>query len=196
MRLVILRHGESVCNKSNVLAGWKNVCLTNEGRYQSKNVCKILKNINFEYIFTSDLERAIETSCIIQKELNQNSIIKYSYALKEKDYGVLSGESIKDLEKVYGSDQVKKWRKSYWITPPNGESLNDVKCRFGSYFDNHIKPLLYRNHNILIVSHSSALKALLVHLRIKNEKTVETFDIPNCKPIEIDINCHTFKYID
>ncbi len=211
MRLILLRHGESLYNKMNKLAGWSDIALTEYGKEESKRVGNKFKNmnINFNYIFTSNLCRTIETSNIIINKMHNNDyfnlnkdknhcnmITKSSVELNAKNYGSLTDKNVQELEEIFGIEKMRVWRKSYWINPPNGESLNDVSKRCGVYFDNEIRPLIYQGNNILIVSHSSTIKSLLVYLSIKNENNIEYFNVPNCKPIEIDIYDKSFKYID
>jgi len=114
MVFIVLRHGQSVWNKCNILAGWNNIPLTQLGKNEARNSGILLKKYKFDYIFTSDLERTIETSEIIQKELKQNICVKSSSSLKERNYGILSGKPKEDLENLFGKEQVKKWRRSYW----------------------------------------------------------------------------------
>lgn len=195
MVFIILRHGQSVWNKCNILAGWNNIPLTQLGRNEARESGLILKKYKFDYVFTSDLKRAIETTEIIKNELKQDFYIESSKELKERNYGILAGKTKEDLENLFGDKQVKKWRRTYWGRPPEGENLNDVKNRFGLYFDYNIKPLIENNKNILIISHSNSLRALFVHLDIKNENTIEDFEIDNCIPIQIDIKSKKYWYL-
>lgn len=195
MVLIILRHGQSIWNKENIFTGWTDVDLSIQGRKEAFSTVKILKKYKFDYLFTSDQLRAIETTNIIKKELNQSLSIKISTKLKERNYGDLSGKNKYELEKIYGTEKIRYWRKSYYGKPPNGENLEEVKHRFGKYYDIEIKPLLDQNKNILIISHHNTLRALFVHLGLKNKDTIEDLDILNCKPIKIDIKDKTFSYL-
>ena len=196
MVFIVLRHGQSIWNKLNILAGWNNVPLTELGKQEAYNAGLMLKKYNFDYVFTSDLNRTIETCNIIKNVLNQDFTIKSSSKLNERNYGILSGKTKEELTEKFGSDQLKKWRRSYWDKPPEGENLDDVKYRFGSYYRDDIKPLLDQNKNVLLISHSNSLRAFLVYLKIKNEKTIEDFEIDNCAPIKIDIYNQKFWYVN
>ncbi len=195
MVFIILRHGQSIWNKCNILAGWNNIPLTQLGKNEAHEAAILLKKYKFDYMFTSDLERTIETCNIIHKELNQDVCIKSSSSLKERNYGILSGKPKEDLENLFGKEQVKKWRRSYWARPPEGENLNDVKNRVGFYYENNIKPLLEQNKNILMISHSNSIRAFFVYLDIKDEYSIENFELDNCVPIEIDIKNKKFWYV-
>jgi 2,3-bisphosphoglycerate-dependent phosphoglycerate mutase len=194
MVFIILRHGETIYNKQNILSGKRDIELTEKGIKDTIKVCDLLKKYNFDYIFTSELKRTKESATIIKKELNQNCIIKSSMLLNEKNYGYLTGRNIYELENVYTPENIKKWRRSYYTKAPGGESLQDVHNRCGDYFDTFIKPLLKENKNVLMVGHSNILRSLFVHLQLKNSFTIEDFEIKNCCPINIDIKNKKYYY--
>jgi len=70
-----------------------------------------------------------------------------------------------------------------------------LKIELVSNYDNNIKPLLEQNKNVLMISHSNSIRAFLVHLDIKNENSIEDFELDNCVPIQIDIKNKKFFYI-
>lgn len=186
MVLIILRHGQSVWNALNKFTGFTNVKLTSKGINEAKNSCNQLKKYNIDYCFTSDLDRAIKTAEIIKDELNQDFTIKKFKDLKERDYGELTGLNKDEIEEKVGKIQSHKWRKTFYGRPPNGENLDDVLKRVGRCYDNNIKNYNIDNKNILIVGHNNSLRALLVHLGIKDIDNIEKFKFNNCEPLIID----------
>ena len=68
-KLVLVRHGESIYNKENKFAGWLDISLTKKGLEQAKKSGNLLKNIKFDFAFTSKLSRAEQTLFeIVRKE--------------------------------------------------------------------------------------------------------------------------------
>ena len=188
MVLIVLRHGQSIWNKENRFTGWEDVPLSNDGIEEAKIAGDILKKYKIDCIFTSDLKRTIQTSDIIQDEIGQYTAnIFTTAALKERDYGDLTGKNKDELKELYGENQIKEWRRSYFSGPPNGENLDDVKKRVGKYFDDNISEHIGLNKNILIIAHGNSLRALFVHLGIKDENSIEQFEIPTGVPIQIDV---------
>jgi len=179
-----MRHGQSIWNKHHLLTGYVNVGLTSLGKEEAYKSAQILKKYNFDYIFTSNLLRAVETGEIIKDELKQHLIVKRSCALNERNYGIFTGMDKRKL--VYKLN-------TYYGRPHKGESLDDVCERVGFYYDNNIYPLIVFNKNILVVSHSNTLKSLFVHLGLHNTRSIENFEINNCTPIEVDITEKKFK---
>lgn len=197
MSLYILRHGESEWNKENKFTGLTDIKLSKAGKNESFIAGILLKNKKIDCIVTSKLSRTIETAEIIESQLDNNNIVIFSSAhLNERDYGSLTGKNKDEIKEVYGEDKLKLWRRSYSTAPPNGESLNDVKKRAGIFFDNYILNLLKNGKNVLIVAHGNSLRGLLVHLQVFDEKTIETFEISTCVPIEVHLESKTIEYIN
>ena len=66
MILYIIRHGETEWNKMGKMQGKTDISLSEDGRKIEQKTADGLKNIKFDYIFSSPLERAYETACIIK----------------------------------------------------------------------------------------------------------------------------------
>ncbi|MFW5711899.1 MAG: 2,3-bisphosphoglycerate-dependent phosphoglycerate mutase, partial [Spirochaetota bacterium] len=72
IKLVLLRHGESVWNKENKFTGWTDVDLSEKGVQEAREAGKVLKEqgFSFDIAFTSVLKRAIRTLNIVLEELD------------------------------------------------------------------------------------------------------------------------------
>ena len=187
MSLILFRHGETLWNKIKILTGFRDISMNQEGIIQVKNACDRLKKYNFDIVFTSNQKRALESCDIIEQQLNKKFKIIKTDALKERNYGIFTGRYKEELEKLYTKNGLLQLKKSYHYRPVFGESLSDVKIRAGNYFDYFIYPCLQQNKNVLLVSHSNTIRALLVHLKIHDTKSIENIKIPNAFPIQIKI---------
>jgi 2,3-bisphosphoglycerate-dependent phosphoglycerate mutase len=115
--------------------------------------------------FTSDLKRAQRTLDLILEEMGQTGIpIFCNLALNERDYGDLVGMNKDDARKKWGEEQVLKWRRSYDIAPPGGESLKDTIARALPYFVQEILPRVLRGERVLVSAHGNSLRALVMVL--------------------------------
>ena len=163
--LSLVRHGQSDWNEKNLFTGWQNPGLTQKGVEEAKAAGKILStlNIEYDYFYTSVLDRAILTGEIIIESLGLKTfeLIK-SENLNERDYGDLTGLNKDDARKKWGDEQVHIWRRSYDIQPPNGESLKDTADRVIPYYQKEILPKLRNEKNILISAHGNSLRALIM----------------------------------
>ena len=121
MKLVLVRHGESEWNKLNLFTGWTDVDLSEKGHEEAIQGGKILKEEGFDFdvAYTSRLKRAIHTLNHILDELDRNWIPVYKcWQLNERHYGALQGLNKAETAAKYGDEQVKIWRRSYDVTPP------------------------------------------------------------------------------
>jgi 2,3-bisphosphoglycerate-dependent phosphoglycerate mutase len=98
-------------------------------------------------------------------ELGQTNIpVIKSQALNERDYGDLVGLNKDDARKKWGEEQVLKWRRSYDIAPPGGESLKDTLARALPYYVTEILPHVMRSERVLVSAHGNSLRALVMVL--------------------------------
>jgi len=196
MVLVVLRHGQSVWNSENRFTGFVDVELSKKGSDEASYAGKLLNSIKFDHIFSSDLMRTIKTAEIVANEINYKKTIPHISDFKERDYGDLTGKDKTELALVYGSEKVKKWRRSYYTGPPNGENLDDVVKRVGRGYEQNVAHLVNANKNVLIVAHGNSLRALFVFLGIKNVTDIETFEISTGVPMKLDILNKDFSYVN
>ena len=196
MVFIVLRHGESVWNKENKFTGLTDVSLSENGKKEADESGELLSHLPLHTIFSSTLKRTIETANIVQTHqiVPDNVKMVQNVNLCERDYGILTGKNKTELANTYGTELVQTWRRSYLEGPPNGENLQDVLYRAGEYFDKEIRPLLNQGEHVLLVSHGNTLRALFVHLGIKSEETIETFEIPTGVPIQMNIEKKQFRY--
>ncbi len=165
--LVLLRHGQSEWNLKNLFTGWKDVNLTEQGVAEAKKAGDKLKarGIKFDVAFTSTLKRAQRTLDLVLAEMGGGKIpIIKDQALNERDYGDLVGLNKDDARKKWGDDQVLKWRRSYDIAPPGGESLRDTVARALPYFVQEILPRVLRGERTIVAAHGNSLRALVMVL--------------------------------
>jgi len=200
MVFIVVRHGESLWNKENKFTGWTDIGLSNRGKDEAKEVGHLLADIHFDYIFTSDLVRAIDTAKIIDQTIGHSTDDKPTYVqsedIRERNYGQLTGVVKKELLATYGAEQMHLWRRSYHVRPPYGENLEDVQVRITRIFDTEIRHLIEQDKNVLIVAHGNSLRALFVHLGIKTKENIEFFEIANATPISIDMKTAEYHYIN
>lgn len=165
--LVLVRHGQSEWNLKNLFTGWKDPDLTDLGVEEARAAGRVLKakGISFDRGYSSNLARARNTLKIILAEIGQPDIPALgSEALNERDYGELTGLNKDEARRKWGDAQVRLWRRSYDVRPPNGESLKDTVARALPFYCEEILPRLLRGERILVVAHGNSLRALLIVL--------------------------------
>ena len=181
--LVIVRHGQSQWNLENRYTGWVDIDLSPLGIEEAHQAGKKLRGYTFDKAYTSALIRAQRTLDIILEEMGTNHIeIEKDKALNERMYGDLQGLNKDDTKKQFGEEQVRLWRRSYDVPPPNGESLKDTAARVLPYYEAKIKPDLQAGKNVLVVAHGNSLRALVMSLDNLSEDEIVKTEIPTGVP--------------
>lgn len=219
IKLVLVRHGESIWNQENKFTGWTDVDLSNNGIIEAHQAGQLLKEkgYTFDVAFTSVLKRANRTLDIILEELNLDIPINYSWRLNERHYGALQGLNKDETKEKYGSEQVHIWRRSYDITPPaleetdqryldmknnyteyipHTECLKDTIERVIPYWKKNIEPELKQNKKVIIVAHGNSLRGLIKYLDNISDSDIVNLEIPTACPIvyELDDNLEPIKH--
>lgn len=171
--LALVRHGQSLWNHENRFTGFVDVPLTEQGRAEARQAAASLKDLKFDVAYTSALTRAQETLGLILESLGQRIPVIRDAALNERHYGDLQGLNKEDAAKRWGDDQVKKWRRSYDIPPPNGESLEMTARRVLPFYERAISGDLRQGKNVLVVAHGNSNRSLVMKLdKLTGEQVV------------------------
>ncbi len=223
-KLVLIRHGESVWNKSNQFTGWTDVDLSEKGVEEATNAGKLLKEEGYEFdiAYTSVLKRAIRTLYFTLYWTDQLWLpVKKSWRLNERHYGALQGLNKAETAKKEGEEQVKIWRRSYDVQPPalsedderypgnerkyadlskdllpNTECLKDTVERFLPLWHEEIAPTIKSGKRVVIAAHGNSLRALVKYLDNVSEEEIVSLNIPTGIPLvyELDENLKPIKH--
>ncbi|MET3560750.1 2,3-bisphosphoglycerate-dependent phosphoglycerate mutase [Bartonella japonica] len=189
--LVLIRHGQSEWNLQNLFTGWKDPDLTEEGHAEAIAAGKKLKEIGlkFDIAYTSTLQRAQKTAQHILEQMGQSDLqLVKNPALNERDYGDLSGMNKDEVRQQWGQEQVQIWRRSYAVSPPNGESLRDTCARVCPYYLYHIQPHILRSQTVLVAAHGNSLRALIMALEGLNGEEIISQEIATGIPMIYTFN--------
>jgi 2,3-bisphosphoglycerate-dependent phosphoglycerate mutase len=207
--LVLLRHGESEWNASNLFTGWVDVDLTDQGRTEALRGGRLLAEHDLlpDVVYTSLLRRAITTANLALDTAERHWIpVRRSWRLNERHYGALQGLDKAQTRERYGEQQFMAWRRSYDTPPPPiepgshysqdadpryadigggplTECLADVVARFLPYFTDVIVPDLRVGKTVLIAAHGNSLRALVKHLDQISDDDIVALNIPTGIPL-------------
>lgn len=159
-KLFLLRHGQSEWNILNRVQGQEDTNLTDEGMLQARKAADRLYSEDIDLIYSSDLKRAHETAKIVGErlDLDVNSIKE----LREIHFGIWQGKELKDI-KMNHLEKYNLWRSEpHKFTLEEAESLLELQERMLKAVNSLIKD--NPDKNILIVSHGTAIKTLILGL--------------------------------
>lgn len=224
IKLVLVRHGQSMWNLENKFTGWTDVELSPKGEKEAKEAGRILKEKGFEFDlgFTSELKRAQNTLKYILEEMGEEDIpVKKSWKLNERHYGALQGLNKDETKEKYGAEQVLLWRRSTDVRPPEleetderypgndpkykdlskeelpkTENLIDTIKRVLEYWNSDIKPEIEEGKRVIIAAHGNSLRALIKYLDNISDEDIIKLELQTGNPIcyELDENLKPIKH--
>ena len=100
----------------------------------------------------------------------------------------MQGLNKADTAAKYGSEQVQKWRRSYSVRPPGGESLEDTQQRVVAYFNSRILPHLLAGDNVLIAAHGNSLRSIIMILDGLSPDEVTALELATGVPIVYELD--------
>ncbi len=206
--LILLRHGASVWNDKNLFTGWVDIPLSPNGVQESLDAGKEISKMPIDIIFTSTLIRAQMTAMLAMinhpkvpfilhpgegnleewatihsEEVRKEMVpVRCAWQLNERMYGELQGMNKDEMRQKFGADQVHKWRRSFDIAPPGGESLKMTSERTIPYFKEEILPFLEEGKNIFISAHGNSLRSIVMMLEGLSQDAVIALEIPTGAP--------------
>jgi 2,3-bisphosphoglycerate-dependent phosphoglycerate mutase len=216
MKLVLLRHGESIWNLEDRFTGWTDVDLSARGIAEAKEAGKALREngYSFDVAFTSVLKRAIRTLWLVLDEMDLMWIPVYrSWRLNERHYGALQGLNKAEMSAKVGEQQVHIWRRSYDVRPPAlertdarypgneakyrglsedelpvAESLKDTVARVMPYWNEVLAPILKSGKHAIVSAHGNSLRALVKYLDNISDNEIVDVNIPTGIPLVYEID--------
>ena len=211
IKLVLVRHGQSMWNLENRFTGWTDVELSEQGIKEAKEAGKVLKGkgFNFDVAYTSVLKRANDTLKYILEELGEENIpVKKSWRLNERHYGALQGLNKDETKEKYGAEQVLLWRRSTDVRPPElskddkrypgndpkysdlkenelptTENLIDTIKRVMEYWNSDIKKDLEKGKRVIIAAHGNSLRGLIKYLDNMTDEEIIKLELQTGNPI-------------
>jgi len=224
LKIVLIRHGQSLWNLENKFTGWTDIDLSENGIEEARKAGRMLKEkgYSFDVAYTSVLKRAVRTLWIVQDELDLMWIpVHCSWRLNERHYGALQGLNKGDTADKYGPKQVQVWRRSYDTPPPaleeadprhprhdpryhhleevelpTTESLRDTLNRVLPYWHEGIIPQLKEGKKVVISAHGNSLRALVKYLDNVSDEDIPKLEIPTGVPLiyELDDELHALSH--
>lgn len=199
LKIYIARHGQNRDNLNGILNGHRDEPLTEKGIEQAHEVADKIKEsgIKFDIIYSSPLIRSFETANIISESINGPSPEKEELLI-ERDFGVMTGKKISDIESLCAPDIIKTDTITYFLHPEGAETFPDMIGRAGVLLDKIKK--LHEDGNILLVCHGDIGKMIYAQYYNLDWQTILTqFHFGNCDLLLLSEDSpaedtHVFKF--
>ena len=211
--LILLRHGQSQWNLADRFTGWVDVDLTPEGEAEAAKGGALIRQagLAIDRCYTSVLTRAIRTLWLALHAADQTFVPEFKdWRLNERHYGGLTGLNKTETAEKHGAEQVRIWRRSYDIPPPElpadspfdfskdrryagaplprTESLKSTLDRVRPYWEGEIAPRLAAGETVLVAAHGNSLRAIVKLLFDVSDDAIVGVEIPTGNPLVVELD--------
>lgn len=175
MILYLIRHCH-VRNPRNLLYGrLPGFPLSLRGRAAAKRVGRFLKAKKIEIIFSSPLQRTLETAEFIQQKIGLETSLETRTELLEGDLHILDGLSVKIIHQKLAEEHYGEYlgvnKRTY-----EGENLPEMGERIKNFVLSLVKEKRFKN--VALVSHRDPLLSAIWQLREKPLRNFHEKDLP------------------
>ena len=182
MKLILVRHGETVWNREQRVQGVSDIELSERGREQAEILARCLKHETIERIISSPLTRAYQTAQAIGRFHAVD--IEVDVDLRELDQGIFEGLTFQEMRERHASF-LNRWSADpVSLVIPEGESLVDLQRRAWSAVERIIKV----SKNTLVVSHNFPITVIVCKL--------QNLRLARLRDVTVDVASKTYITID
>ena len=175
----LIRHGETQHNINGGITGQMDIPLNLTGKRQAEELANRLEKGSFDAVYSSDLERTLETIEIIADRHSLS--VEECKEFREMDFGVLEGEP----KEVFRSNADES-KDSHFYRPNDGESSHDAGERFLNKLDELREE--HVDERILIGGHSVVMKSVLMEILGLTGRYYRKLNLGNTSITELKYN--------
>jgi broad specificity phosphatase PhoE len=158
-RLILVRHGETVANRSYRYIGNSDEPLSEHGFTQAAQLAEALAVLPIRAVYSSPLERAYRTALPIAERLGLEA--RRLDALREMSFGTWEGLTRAEVmaRSEEDSRHLQAWERDATVAPPGGESFAEMQIRVRETVERLASE--HPDQTIALVSHVGPIKMLL-----------------------------------
>ena len=193
MQIILVRHGETMANKAQLVLGTSDVPLTELGRDQAKAAAQkiSLMEPSPTFLFSSPYQRAKETAGYISNVIGLEPI--FMDGLKEMNSGEMEGIKASEMDDKY-PEYMKNWRRDHSTArPPGGETLKEVHSRAWksilNIFNEYDEPV------VVVVAHLFPIQGILCNVLGIKSNNFEKLVIDLGSLSSIEIQSHSYRLL-
>jgi broad specificity phosphatase PhoE len=181
--ITVIRHGETDWNVEGRYQGQADPPLNERGFDQAHELADMLMDNSLDMIYSSPLQRALQTAQIIADHLHLP--LHTDARLLEINQGDWQTRLRSEIEDLY-PELFRRWEKEPWeVTPPSGEHLTEVQSRVYAAIDDIV--VLHPTHHIGLVTHRIPIALIKIRYQSLDPDVIRTMHLPNIYTEEIHI---------
>jgi len=174
-RLCIVRHGETAWNAEGRVQGQLDIPLSANGLAQAYCVAAALPDGRFSALYSSDLQRVLETARPAAAKLGLE--VRIEPRLRERHYGVFQGLTYAEAKSTLPSDYARFKSKDPEFDFRTGESLRAFFSRATQCIDEIARR--HEREEILVFTHGGVLEMVYRFATGCGLSTPRDFELPN-----------------
>jgi alpha-ribazole phosphatase/probable phosphoglycerate mutase len=184
LNLLLVRHGETQSNLKKIYSGNSLEGLNRKGIIQAKRVAEELKSFNIYALYSSPIQRAIQTALIIGEIINKEIIVENAF--REMELGPWEGLAERDIVRKYPKEW-KIWQsRPSKLMLPGRETLEQLLNRVLEGINKIYKPI--GDKAVVIVTHVAIIRVLLLWYNKKKLDLYKKINVSNAEIFSIKIN--------
>ena len=125
-RYFVMRHATSEANLKGTVQGLLDVPLALQGKEEAAEVGKALRTLGITRVYTSPLQRALETALIVAEQLSVE--VSFVNGFRARNLGEWEGMSRDEINEIW-ADPNHPFGNNPDFAPPKGESLRNMDAR-------------------------------------------------------------------
>ncbi|KAI5953579.1 hypothetical protein KGF54_002951 [Candida jiufengensis] len=143
-RIYIVRHGQTDHNVKKILQGHIDTSMNTTGLIQAEKLGEFFKNLPIDYFLSSDLIRCKQTlNEILKNQDYDESSIRYTSNLREREMGPVQNMLLKDALEKYGPNFRNFGEKEEQL-------CSRVETEFNKLLDSDYKNVIFCTHGGVI----------------------------------------------
>lgn len=162
-RVYIIRHGQTEWNATRRWQGFEDVPLNAQGFQQAEHLANYLCTtcaVPISQIFSSDLQRAVQTAAPLAKRLNIE--IQTDPRFREVNIGIFQGLTADEIDLRYPAERAALEADKFNYILPGGESRRQLQARaYAAWQDLIVRA---NGSHVALISHGGTIKQLLLRL--------------------------------
>jgi broad specificity phosphatase PhoE len=172
--IYLARHGETQANAEGRVQGWLDPPLNERGRDQARRLAHEVRPLGLRAIYTSQLQRAIETAQIVGEALGLEPHVDERFA--ESRRGDWEGKLLREIERDY-PDGWRAWRRGGddFRFPGGGESLAEHAERVEA----GLAEVAVGDLPALVVCHGGSVRCAIAVRRPEGLAAFSSIAVPN-----------------
>lgn len=160
IELIAVRHGETDFNADRRMQGHLDVPLSETGRVQAQAAAARLADEPIDKIYSSDLQRALETARIIRE--GREIELVTDLRLREFHMGTFQGMTLSEAREKHGDAWERFFIHDADFALPGGQSRNQKQVEIASFMEEVVRS--QAGGRMLVVTHGGILIAMLRHV--------------------------------